>query len=319
VTIGSAIAEPNTRWRINTRGLPWNAHEPPPIERERNDQWVEVDWEQFAQTPGAVVFYVHGNRTPSYLADRRADEIFNALSAEDSQIRFVIWSWPSDRVKGQIRDVRVKAARTEVESRLMAAFLDRLPPDVDLRFISYSYGARIISGAIDRAALPTTIADGDGDDATVGGELATAGVVRQQTSARAVMLAAAIHSHWLRPGQRHETTVPKLDHLLILYNVCDPALKRYRFVERCARPQALGYRGLYVDDHPVLFARVAQQNVSGWVGKTHAEMSYWRSPDLVDSIREALFPGPAITATSPATPNQVAATPAVESSAPANR
>ena len=106
---------------------------------------------------------------------------------------------------------------------------------------------------------------------------------------RVALLAAALHNYWLQPGACHEFALSQMDRLLIQYNSCDPVLKRYRCIEKRARPAALGYTGMYVDES--LDTWIDQRDVCCIVGKSHAEARYFNSESLTSQIREALFGG----------------------------
>jgi hypothetical protein len=106
---------------------------------------------------------------------------------------------------------------------------------------------------------------------------------------RVALLAAAVHNYWLQPGACHEHALSQIDRLLIQYNSCDPVLQRYKCVEKRARPAALGYTGMHVDE--TLGAWIDQRDVCCIVGKSHAEARYFNSSTLTDEIRETLFGG----------------------------
>ena len=64
------------------------------------------------------------------------------------RLRFVIWSWPSDKIKGPLNDIRTKAWRTDTDGYYLGWFLQRMHPQSDIGLIGFSYGARIVSGAL---------------------------------------------------------------------------------------------------------------------------------------------------------------------------
>ena len=111
------------------------------------------------------------------------------------------------------------------------AFWRRMQPEVRVGMFGYSYGARIIAGGLHLLG---------------GGELLGLTVAPGQRAAS---------SAW-RFGRRRNTTIGscraaitawpcrKADQWLITRNCCDPALARYRWVEKCYNPVALGYSGL---------------------------------------------------------------------------
>ncbi len=242
--------------------------------------WVETSLDEFfaSSIPAQpTMIYVPGNRVEWNDAIERGQHVRNSVlgCSHLEPIRFVIWSWPSDQIHGQLRDVRVKASRTNGEAYYLAWFLSQCDADTPLSILGYSFGARVTTGALHLLG---------------GGELA--GRTLPQTRPRLLrvaLLAAAVHNYWLQPGACHELALSQMDRLLIQYNSCDPVLQRYKCVEKHARPVALGYRGMHVDETTAV--PVDQRDVCCIVGKSHAEARYFNSPTLTDEIREVLFGG----------------------------
>ena len=96
---------------------------------DRDSGWQPADIRELFQptTPDQiVVIYIHGNRVPSEMAAPEGQLVYRLLTAgvdDATPIRFVIWSWPSARVHGQLRDVRTKADRTELTGYCLAWLL----------------------------------------------------------------------------------------------------------------------------------------------------------------------------------------------------
>lgn len=251
-----------------------------------DSQWQGADLEALyapASADQIVVIYVHGNRVPSGAAAAEGQHVYRLLidGAESAPpLRFVIWSWPSARVKGQLRDVRAKAQRTDMAGYCLAWALMHLPEDQPVSLLGYSFGARIATGA---AHL------------TGGGSLGGRALPPHATSAhtmRVAILAGALDASWLRPGGYHERARTQLDYLLNLYNTCDPVLKRYHLLDKRARASALGFSGMYTADL-VEAARLEQLNVRNIVQRSHELEDYLCSPRLMQRIREVLFWQPA--------------------------
>lgn len=235
------------------------------------DGWQRSSLSEFQQTeaPGTVtLIYIHGNRIEWSNAVNRGWTARRALvdrRRERPPVRFVIWSWPSNQVRGPLRDVRAKADRADAECAFLARFLTTVLPDSQVSLIGSSYGARIITGALHLRS---------------GGRFAglVAPAAIHSAPVRVVLQAAAIDNDWLLPGHAHGRALNQTDALLLFYNSRDPVLKRYRFLERCRSPEALGYtgsRGLNC------LPRVRQRDVSGVIGKTHAEISYFETRGLM--------------------------------------
>jgi hypothetical protein len=143
--------------------------------------------------------------------------------------------------------------------------------------LGYSFGARIVTGAIHLMA---------------GGQLAGRVLpprVGAGVAPRVVMVAAALHSTWLQPTGYHALAPTRLDHLLNLYNSRDPVLKRYRALDKCARPAAAGFAGLAAGGCGRGDEWLEQRDVSRLVGRTHAADHYLHHPHLLHQMRAVLL------------------------------
>jgi hypothetical protein len=286
--IGSAETRADDVWLISTRHLDCECltkgdqNVDLRIQRSLSkDEWVEATLDDFlnSQTPGqSTLFYVHGNRMDSRDAvDRGWDAYHSLLDGSDAPpTRFVIWSWPSAKVHGQVHDVRVKAERTNSEAHYFAWLLGHLDHRSRVSFVGYSFGARVISGALH------VLSGGELVGCTLSPELR-----RPRGSARVAFVAAALHNHWLQPNGVHELATSQIEHLLVQYNSSDPVLKRYRIIEKHGRPEALGYTGMYDDGSSD--ALIEQYDVRRSVGKTHAEAHYFRAPPVIERTRRVLL------------------------------
>lgn len=199
-----------------------------------------------------------------------------AAAPSERPLRLVIWSWPSTRGKRPLRDVRAKYARTDTEGEYLAWFLGRVSPKAKVSLVGYSFGSAIVTGALHRLG-------------EYGGALAGEPVPEiQRTPKRAVLFAAAEDEYVLSSGGEHALALSQVDRLLNLTNTCDPALKWFRFVDRCNRPEALGYRGIAVlpksQAHKV--EQVACENI---VGAEHYWMPYVASPELIARMRPYIW------------------------------
>ena len=180
------------------------------------------------------------------------------------------------------RDAQVKAARTACESYYLASFLSRLNPDTQLSLLGYSFGARIVSGALHLA--------GGG---TLGWLHLAEANSRPAHSVRVALLAAAMDNHWWLPGHYHGECFSQVDRLLLLYNSCDPVLRFYprldrrRGPRRWATPVSAG-RAAWARTPE----RLEQANVCCRIGKTHDEHAYFASEANMraESARSLLAP-----------------------------
>jgi hypothetical protein len=278
------VREQDEIWVVSTRhlGCPSGGKELPAwqIWRYEKGWWQPRTSEEFyaSDDPDVVTpFYIHGNRIDHPQACSDGLEVYFQLVGKldgEPPVRFVIWSWPSSQIKGPLNDVRTKAARSDIDAYYLARFLERMQPDVRVGLVGYSYGARIASGALHLL----------GDGELLGWRLEPG----ERTKVRVALWAAAEHNHWYLPGSFHDQALATADAWFITINYCDPVLSRYRFLEECSDPVAVGYAGIYgrnllpadVND------RIEEVNVTNIVGGTHDMSAYLYSLYIQKRTRE---------------------------------
>ena len=99
----------------------------------------------------ATVVFVHGNRVSPGTDKQLGEMVYRRLVTAQSAsqpFRLIVWSWPASTIRGLIRDYRVKAARTDPAGWQLAWFLQRGNPRTPVGLIGYSYGARVVNGAL---------------------------------------------------------------------------------------------------------------------------------------------------------------------------
>lgn len=234
-----------------------------------------------------TVIFIHGNRYSAGDAIQSGWEAYYALlrCAPPAQpIRFVIWSWPSERDGGPIRDARVKACRTLVEGYYLARWMTQISPDVPTGLVGYSFGSRVALGAVHLA--------GGGQ---LSGRVIPEATQQEVAMYRVAMLAAGAEDDGLLPGARFQMAMSRTDHLLNLYNPCDPVLKRYRVVSKYEKPEAMGYGGI-VGERMLGEAalRITERDVSHIVGKSHNEDDYFASESVMRQVRSTVLVAPIV-------------------------
>jgi hypothetical protein len=291
---GAGLRAQDSLWLIGTRHLG-------PPHRDRCDYqhfqilryeasgWHDRDIsELIADQRDMTAVYVHGNRIDASRVFSRGHAAYRALVRNGDpaeSVRFVVWSWPSDQICGPRRDILAKAARADSESYYLASILNQMPEGSDVGLLGFSFGSRIISGALHMIG---------------GGSLNGRRLIPVAEPAhlrlRAVLMAAAMDNDWWLPYGRHHQAPIIAEQLLVQFNPCDPALKLYPRIDR-RRPQALGYRGIAglgsLDSQ-----RIQQQNVQCLLGRTHDVSRYFHSPTVMQRARQTLLPPPRSTATS---------------------
>lgn len=248
-------------------------------------QWAPADRAALAATDDPAVpttIYVHGNRADPDKAIRQSWLVYGCLKEQSAgrRFRFVIWSWPADRVsRRNLRDLRVKAARSDTQAFYLARYLDRVRPDVPINLVGYSFGARVITGALHLLA--------GGEEA--GHSLPERKAARRRP-VRVVLVAAAVDNDWLLPGHRHGLALGLVERLLLTENGQDRALRWYPVLSRRGRPHALGsgdegwLSGLGPDAQKIEIVRV-----DAWVGKAHDWTRYLSAPELCTRLPGYVF------------------------------
>lgn len=243
--------------------------------------WQPRTIAEFYATDSAEVvtaMYIHGNRIEAGQANADGLSVYFQLIGRYDHLRatrFVIYSWPSEQIKGPLKDVRAKAYRADEEAFLVSRFLGRVQKDVPLGLVGYSYGARITLGGLHLL--------GGG---AFGGRATEPGPGQP---IRIALWAAAEHNDWPLPGRAHGQALTMVDHAFITINGCDPALERYHVVDKCAQPCALGYAGLAGGLPSDLARRVELMNVSGIVGGSHEMSLYLYSTVIADRTRREVL------------------------------
>jgi hypothetical protein len=227
--------------------------------------WISANAQDFhdeATTLPTIVF-IHGNRTDADEAVSMGMYVHETIRSQtaDRPFRFVIWSWPADRVSRRIRpDAQLKASYSDSESYYLASWLAGLRAEVNVSLIGYSFGPRAIAGALQM------LAGGDVDGQKLPDDTLRAWAAKKRKPIRAVLLAAADDLDSLAPDGRHGRALSQFEQVLITRNGCDKALRWYdRLYGRCG-PVAMGLVGPAGIDG---VDKVTVVDVSGTVGKSH--------------------------------------------------
>jgi hypothetical protein len=263
-------------WVISSRHLGWPCDADtaaPALKFWRWDcdkhNWKKTASHKFFETDSAAAvtfFYVHGNRVDSWQAIDLGWYAYDSIitQGDDSRpVRYVIWSWPSTQIQGQLKDLRHKACRTDAEGYYLGSVLSQIRSDVPVSLMGFSFGARIITGSMHVAA---------------GGELSGLGLAGgEPRQVRCVLMAGALHNNWLAPDCYHGRAMQTNNKMLILANSGDKILKRYHWLFRGENPQALGSTGSVWDDGS---GRIAQLDCAPAVGETHDSLRYLDAPQV---------------------------------------
>jgi len=253
-------------------------------------RWESSDLTTFLDADGAqrsTLFYVHGNHVDSAMVWSRALTVYRSLvrdAGEAPPIRFVMWAWPAERMRGPIQDVRVKARRTGPAGYHLAWLVDRLDPKTPVGLVGFSFGARVITGSLH----------------LLGGGRMGPYTLRsrqhpQRPALRVVLLTAALDDDWLLPGHYHGRALSQVDRMLVMINPTDRAMRWYRLIDRYRRPEALGRYGVAsLCSLGAQRKKLEQRNVACRLGPVHDIAGYLSSPVLMrQTFQFASFSAPA--------------------------
>jgi hypothetical protein len=245
-----------------------------------NRRWERSDLDSFLSFDPSVptVVYVHGNQMTNGDAKVQGLQLYRKLAnygSGDRPIRYVIFSWPSAKVGGLLKDVRVKAMRTGPVGCELAWLIDQMPADAKVSLIGFSFGARIITGSLHILA---------------GGELGRYPMWERTNPDRApvsaVLIASAVHAHWLGKGQYHGLAMTQVNQMFLLNNCSDLALRYYHFsTSDHSRPRALGLTGPTRIDSEYA-AKITERDVSRYAGSDHDLFAYLCAPGAVAQVWE---------------------------------
>jgi hypothetical protein len=250
--------------------------------RETNTNWQNAQFDEFtaaSQDGLHTVFYVHGNRNDCHWAMKNGQTVYNALvrqSAPDQRFRFVIYSWPSDQIRGPVRDGRFKLQVANNETYRLGWLMTQLSAKSQYGLIGFSLGGRIITGGMHLLA-----------GGILHGKTLTPGT---RPATRAVLWAPAVHNDWLLPGHYHGNAMNALDRISVMYNTKDPVMKRYHMGEPGGHPTALGFSGFSsLAQFGSISDRVEQQEVCQLIGKSHELVQYAGTESIVSKARKQVF------------------------------
>lgn len=265
-------------WMISTRCLTSdyrsaNVHTPDlavtSMDGFGNRQSVETDsFLNGLDSSRPLVLHVHGNRMTEQDANERGRFIYRKLlnHLPGDAFDFVIFSWPSEKTGILVKDGRNKARMTEAEGLYLGWLLkELLRRQVPVALVSYSFGSRVTTGALHALA-----------GGSLGGRCLPGEPIRG-ASIPVALVAPALESNWLEPGQYHGLATQNISQLAVFYNSRDAVLKRYWLIEPGSAGQALGFTGPRrvprgYDGTPIpLIARDCTRSM----GIAHSEREYY--------------------------------------------
>jgi hypothetical protein len=248
------------------------------------DQQQLVDLiRQDPMTP--TVIYIHGNNFAANEVYQRAFFVRQKILCcrNHAPMRFIIWSWPSEQVTSILKDVRIKADRTDAQGLYLALFLRQVadaPRPISL--IGYSFGGRIVTGGL---------------HALAGGHLGCRVIPGPHVTgftAGIGLIAPALDRDWLMRGEYHGLATKNIDRIALMYNPRDQVLRQYWLLDPSDRSRALGAVGLMrfgtrLDNSAM---PIKSYNCSRWVGRRHSEEDYFSSDCRAGCVMARLIDQP---------------------------
>jgi hypothetical protein len=224
--------------------------------------------EQVAATPQTRnIVYIHGNFTDLGWSIRRGLQFYNGCFANAPArpaIRFIIWSWRSERETLLGRDYQIKSQRAVAEGCRLNSLVDRLGPSRPI-VIGYSLGAQATLSALSQNSSP------------------------ESQPWVVALIAAALDPHFCGALRNNSQISARFSHLVVFTNHVDPALNcSLRITRRAmANPNPPSQYSIVPNlksKHP----SVQQYEVSREVGHHHSISYYIEAPTVSQQVRALL-------------------------------
>lgn len=267
--------------RMNSRNLPADKLD---VWKQVGNQWANSSTDAFRQPDPhgfqrPIVIMVHGNSWSMSKAIQRGFETYQDTIIpwrDRPPMRFVIWTWPSDKIRGPIRNARIKAGTADEHSFHLARFVKELSAHPEVSMLGYSYGARVTLGALD----------------LLGG-----GCVQGSRISNSPIPIPRINLSLIAPAVRNDVLMTsrseayrKINHLFVMYNSRDQYLKYYRFARFDGNMPALGFTGLAGKSQmPNSMFRIDQYDAVQQVGVQHDYLEYVRNKEIEKRLRRNLL------------------------------
>ncbi|MFC1757683.1 hypothetical protein ACFL2H_02810 [Planctomycetota bacterium] len=232
--------------------------------RRTADTWTLSSAEEFHATlepQTTVCVFVDGNRIEAEEADYRGKIVRRKLDCCVTPVRFVNWSWPSEQIRGPVRDARTKIARANGNAYYLASWISELPARQSTSLIGYSLGSRVVSGAIHILEGGTFASNSLG------------GVV-SSVNPRVLFIAATIPHRWLQRGGENELFLMGVARVLSIYNSNDKVLRLFKYDRSSDGGIVLGHRPIPRGTLGPIAPLIRQVDVASRIRKNHGLQHY---------------------------------------------
>jgi len=268
-------------WMVNTRFAPKSRQLERGIERIRYSRRVangtfaartRDDFLAGVDRSLPTLFLVHGNALDHGQAITNADLLAEAIGPHVPAYRLVLWSWPTEHIRGMrvAENVRLKAGWSEAQGYYLAWLIDRIDPRVPLSLAGHSLGARTVTAAL------TGLACGQ-----VAGQTLPARLHPGPRPMQVALIAPAMDGTMLLPGGPYGQALAQVDRMLITVNPRDRTLRRFVRMTS-ARASLLGMTGLpRKSELGVQQSKVRETVLTPWLGGAHVWRRYMNSPEVM--------------------------------------
>ena len=221
-----------------------------------------------------VTIYVHGYGIDRPGAIIGANRLAREVGAGAGPFRMVLWTYDAchDILKTPRGNIDDKSMTADAQGYYLAAVISQLCPHVRLSLVGHSFGCRSISASLHGLAT-----------GCVAGERLPVKRGRRPASIQALLLAPAIPSESLYPGQTYGLAVSQVDRMLLTYNERDKVLRLLNFF---VEEQVLGRTGI-ADFNRLEEQRgkVCQVDIRPSIGSQHRVAPFAFTPDVANAIR----------------------------------
>jgi hypothetical protein len=273
-------------WLISTRGAPHEDQLDTALETLRywrlddGCRWTASNAKAFHASDDVAVptvLFIHGNWTSVSEAVTKGWDTYDLTRSEaaDRPFRYVIWSWPADRIYRHIYDdIRLKAGYSDAESYYLAQWLQGVRPGVKISLTGHSFGPRVITGALQ------LLAGGEIAGRSLPHDVVAAWAGGKRNPIRAALLAPAIDADGLAAGKSRGLALSMLDKALVTSNERDFVLRRYPRLYDCPGNQALGCVG--PTDGVANSLKLEVLDVACSIGRRHNLQVYCSEPGVCE-------------------------------------
>ena len=237
--------------------------------------------------------YVHGNQIDSSLAASYGLSFYFELvesSILSPPLRFVIWSWPSDQVRGPLCEMRSKADRSDTHAVYLGQFVAPHKPEAArwrLGLQLWVPDCQRSDGARGGRVAVWSVLDLSVDPASTRSRGDVGGRRRQPIGICLDRFHGQCRRRWRRGSTPSTAATP---------------CSRYHWLDRHSNPSAAGYAGIYGRNllPPDINARIEEVNVTNIVGAEHNWRRYLYSRYIQDRTRDYVMWHPLLGVVEPA-------------------